>query len=522
MTPIKKQYLSATLLSALLTACAPLQPNPPPAGPDHGPPPPSPSSQAYDLIFRATVTAGHAAAETAADRTPVDIWPRLVAGFEWPECAAESRALQWARWYGERQEYMDRVLARARPWLHYILDQVEQRDMPNEFALLPIVESAFDPFAFSHAAAAGGWQFTEPTARDHGLKVGDWYDGRRDMYVATRAALDYLQQLHRRFNGDWRLALAGYNAGPARVQRALASYRGDPSNPAPRDLRLPRETRGFAPKLHGLSCLFRDPDRFGLELPQIPDHELIEAVDTGTRIDLVIAAELAGLPIAELYTLNPGLSRWSTPPDGPHRLILPAGHADGFRERLAGLPAEQRLRWRQVTVETGDTLSAIAARTGIDVARIRAFNDLDSNLIRPGDKLRLPGGDDAGRPGYGEALAELKRLQKQLLPRPRRIHVVRRGESLWTIARRYNVAVSDLRHWNRLGGSNHLDIGQELAIVADASGDRDRRYRVRSGDSLWLIARRHQVSVDALRRWNDLDNNNVIQPGQVLRVRGEG
>lgn len=474
--------------------------------------------QASEDLFREQVFVGP---PTPPKAQPIPVfWDRLIDGFTLPECTPGSVAHTWQEWYGNHPDYMQRVFVRARPWLYDILSQIEQRELPNELALLPIVESAYDAFAFSSAAAVGGWQFTAPTARDYGLTINTWYDGRRDMYAATRAALDYLQVLFDQFDDNWRLALAAYNAGGGRVGRAVARHGGDVSELRASDLRLPRETRGFAPKLHGLTCLLRDPDAYDLKLPPFPDIPLISAVQLEQPMDLVYAAHLAELPVRELYALNPGLNRWTTPPGGPHRLILPAGKADGFLQALNDNEMSlDAVEWQTITVGNGDTLSGLARRHGTTVAALREHNNLSNDLIHPGQILRTGSAAYTQVPDYAEALAELQTLQQGLLPASRTSHRIRRGESLSTIAREYSVSVTDLQRWNRISDPHRIRAGQNLVVLAPVKPTTaSRRYRVQPGDSLWRIARRHQVTVESLRNWNSLPNGAVLQPGQVLRV----
>lgn len=512
----------------------------------------------FDTIAQAGASALHhdtdeGTAGTSAEPGPRLIWERFAEQFTFPQCTPGTPAHDWAVWYGKRQEYMDRVLTRAEPWLYDIAEQVAARQLPADLVLLPVVESAFDPFATSRGRAVGTWQFVRGTARDFGLGINDWYDGRRDVYAASRAALDYLQYLFTKFDQDWRLALAAYNGGQGRVERALKRYSGDAENPRPRDLRLPRETRSYAPKLHGLSCLMRDPAHYGLQLPEIYDKPQITAVEFDSPLDLIVAARLAQLDIAELYALNPGFSRWATPPKGPHRLVLPLDHAPLFEQAYAALPPSQQIGWQTVVVQSGDTLSAIAARTGVSVNDLMTANQLKNSLIRPGQELRLLGAAEAEVAPvfldneYQQQLASLQKLQGRLLPGEAVEHKVRSGESLWTIARRYQVSVKDLTQWNGISDPSRIRPGQTLRVAqrkntsatqklasntaagTQAAANSNAKhvltsnaspieYRVRRGDSPWTIARRHRLDVQDLLRWNNLNDKSVLRPGQTLRL----
>jgi len=460
--------------------------------------------------------------ESQAARPP-HLWARVVERFEFAECPADSRAEQWAQWYSEREDYMQRVLDRARPWLYDIANELEQRQLPGELALLPIVESAYDPFAYSHGRAAGTWQFVSATARERGIEINDFYDGRRDVWASTRAALDYLEYLHNKF-GDWNLALAAYNGGQGRVQRAIDRNRRTGLATEWYGLRLPRETLGYVPKLNGLGCLFDEPARYGFEVPVWDNRPAVSRIELDGPVDIVALSAAADIDIAELVALNPGLNGHLTPPGGPHHLMVPAARVDRVREVLDRLDAEDMIVWREVRVRSGDTLSHLARRHGTTVRELREANDLEDDFLRVGQRLRLA---DNGRTPenspHAERYAQLERLQQRLLPNKRFQHQVRPGESLWIIARRYGVTVKELQRWNGLGSNSLIRPGDRIVVNMSRPGSsRTRQYTVRRGDSLWTIAQRHDVSVRELMRWNGLGEGAILRPGQTLTIRGDG
>ncbi len=466
------------------------------------------------------------------EQEPVDLWQRLVGRFAFAECAEDSRAERWANWFSAQDDYMERVFARARPWLHHIANEIEARDLPGELALVPIVESAYDPFAYSHGRAAGTWQFIASTARDHGLSINDWYDGRRDVYASTSAALDYLGFLGQRFDNEWPLALAAYNAGQGRVGRALQRAGASPARYQLHRLPLPRETLAYVPKITGLGCLFAEPERFGFELPVWEDQPGFAKVELTGPIDIVQAAFETGLDLAELVALNPGLNRHLTPPEGPHHLIVPKEHADnGLELKLRELEPAATLSWREVEVRRGDTLSHLAVRHNTSIDSLRSANGINGDRIAAGQRLRIPDAATAPtRPELDAGYRELARLHERLLPSKRFIHQVRPGESLWVIARRYNVTVADLQRWNGLGNRALIRPGQRLMVNMERQGTaaaqpaarRPDHHTVRQGESLWLIARRHRVRLADLMEWNNLDENSILRPGQRLVLRAGG
>ena len=447
-----------------------------------------------------------------------DIWSRLRDGFMLQD--KQHKTIDRAvRKYTRSPRDVEIIFERGDPYIAYILDEVTQRGFPAELVLLPFVESGYDPFAYSHDRAAGLWQFIPGTGKMYGLQQDWWYDGRRDVIASTRAALDHLGKLNREFDGDWLLALAAYNAGSGKVRKAIRHNR---KTGRPVDfwhLKLPRETRNYVPRLFAITRIVREPERYGITLPPLAREPAFSLVDTGGQLDIGIAAELAGIRTDELYRLNPGFNRWATHPDGPHHLLVPAASAEVFGQNLAGLPAEQRLRWVRHRIGRGETLSHIAMKYDTTVAVLRDANDLPGTTIRAGKHVLVP---VAARDST--QYASLNRPGKSSGDRNRTTYRVRNGDSLWHIARRHNVSVKQVARWNRLDSRAVIRPGQKLVIWTKTSGNRQAgrvrpiSYTVRSGDSLYRIAKKFNVSIADLRRWNQLDEDKYLQPGQQLTL----
>ena len=322
----------------------------------------------------------------------IDIWERLRTGFNFPQ-QAEPSVQAHIDTFHNHPRHIEAILQRGEPYLSYILSRVEERGFPTELALLPVIESAFDPFANSPAGAAGIWQFMPVTAKHVGLRQDWWIDDRRDIVAATEAALDYLGELHQRFDGDWLLALGAYNAGSARVKRAIRLNRSQGKPVDFWSLPLPDETRGYVPKLMALSAVISSPGTHNITLPALANSDYFTTVDVSGQIDLQVAARLSGTSMDELQRLNPGLIRSITPPDSRHTLLVPRASAQRFRERLAQLPADQRVQSVKYRVREGDTLSAIAQNSRTTVARLRQINQLESTRIFAGKLLIVPVGE---------------------------------------------------------------------------------------------------------------------------------
>lgn len=462
---------------------------------------------------------------------PDDLWQRIRDGFSLDHSIENARIDSELRWYAGHQAYMDRVSQRAEKYLYYIVNQLEEQDLPLELALLPIVESAFDPFAYSHGRAAGMWQFIPGTGRMYDLKIDWWYDGRRDVIASTEAAIAYLSRLNRAYDGDWLLALAAYNSGQGTVNKAIRKNRKRNKATDFWSLKLPRETQAYVPKLIALAKLINQPDHFGLQLDAIPNRPYFAVVDVGSQIDLAQAAGLADVPLNELYRLNPGFSRWATSPEGPHRLLLPVDTAEQFARALDNVPLAQRVEWKRHTIRSGESLITIAKRYNTTPSVIRDVNKLNSNLIRAGATLMVP---TSKLPSERYVLSETQRLDRRQNSRPnsdmRKIrYVVKPGDSLWKIARDYKVSQKQLARWNHLGLKDPIKPRQTLVIWVKphsrvaSTMDRDPMirkigYRVRQGDSLARIAGKFNVSVNDIARWNTLNTKHYLQPGQSLTL----
>lgn len=412
--------------------------------------------------------------ERGGDHRRGDIWKRVREGLVLADMRRPNRAAL-ARWTGLRQAFVDQIVERATPYLHHIVEEAERRDMPTDVALLPIVESAYRAEASSAEHAVGIWQLIPSTGRHFGLKQSAWYDGRRDVLASTNAALDYLEVLHGRFDGDWLNAFAAYNCGEGIVERAIARNRRAGRGTDFWSLALPAETRGFVPRLIAVSKIVADPAGHKLSLRPIPDEPYLAEVEVGRQIRLAEAAKLAGVSVEEMRRLNPGLIQSITAPSGPHRLAVPVDRAAAFTRRLAGYargpqnPADTPPRALRVDDRavlsvpwfggTTHTLWDISQTYRVPLGALREANGLVGakaagikTRLRPGQDLLIP-----SPPALGAENSEV--------PKPRRIHHrIQPGESLLRIARRYRVSVNQLRRWNRPAAYRSMKPGSVLVV----------------------------------------------------------
>ncbi len=464
--------------------------------------------------------------EQEAQPEPIDdVWQRVRSQLSFP-IPDNKRITAQRNWYLKHPSYMKRVAKRSKPFLYLIVEEIEKQNMPLELALLPIVESAFDPFAYSHGRAAGMWQFIPGTGKRFGMKQTWWYDGRRDVIASTQGAMKYMQYLVKMFDGDWLHALAAYNSGEGRVMKAIKRNKKAGKSTDFWSLDLPRETRAYVPKLLALADILLHTEDNGFDWPKIDNRAVTQAVDIGSQIDLALAADMAGLTLEELHALNPGFNRWATDPKGPHRLLLPIDRVNAFQLALNETDDKQRLNWVRHKVKSGDSLLKLAKQYHTTVDVIQQVNDMRGNMIRAGDHLLVP--------------VALKSLDKYSLSQEQRLaatqsrkhgsyqltHKVKSGDTMWDLSRKYKVNVRSLAKWNGMAPTDMLHPGKNLVIWVNQVSDSQRKnavmrsltYTVRSGDSLARIASKFKVKIGDIQRWNQINPNKYLQPGQKLKL----
>ena len=449
--------------------------------------------------------------------------------------------------YRKNPDFLDRTFKRGARYLYYIVQEIEKRNLPLELALLPVVESAFNPVAYSRSRASGLWQFIPSSGKHYGLEQNWWIDERRDVIEATNAALTYLQYLNTYFAGDWYLAIAAYNGGEGTVSGAV---RRNQSAGLPTDffsLNLRAETRDYVPKLLAISRIVRNPEAYGLSFAAIPNQPFFEAVEPGRQVHLDQAAQLAGITREDMFALNPGYNRMTTPPNGPHRLLLPISNAQTFRQAMieqsmvdqgsvAVLAVEAPPEVRH-QVRRGETLSSIARQYSVPMLTIQQANEIHGSVIHPGQSLLIPAAV-AGSTATLAALAaprdditaQLPEHQKPAASKKPKVHVVKSGDTLWGVARKYGVTVPALASANGLSNKAGLVPGARLEIPGTGGGTVTRTasnsakessrvtYKVKRGDTLSEIADRFDVSVRELMTWNRLRQSSSLRAGQRLVV----
>lgn len=485
---------------------------------------------------RVHIQSGSGNSETAADQFD-NIWMRIGSGLSFSLSHDNERIEEQIAFYKDNPAFLKTVTERSRPFIYEIVEELERRSLPLELALLPIVESAYNPNATAGKNSVGLWQIVNATARSLGIKQDWWYDGRRDPIVSTSAALDYLTTLNEMFENDWLLTLAAYNTGQGNVQKAIEQNSRRSRATDYWSLNLSSTTEDFVPKLIALSRLISTPDHYDLELADVGNERVVARLEAGTQIDLALVASLAGVDPEILYQLNPGIRQWATHPDGPHTLLVPIDQVDVFESAVASLKGQSPVTWDRYVVQSGDTLSKIARQFNTQVAALQQANGIEGSRIIAGESLLIPraykSAAPLATPNAPEYLAGVAIAGDVFPPgiTPPTRYEVRSGDSLWRIANRYNLNTSTLAAWNNISTEAVLRPGQILMLHSDPAiaqavergkGNDAIQYTVKSGDTLARIARKYGVEVAELLEWNDLQAKGLIHPGQQLLLRPEG
>ena len=456
-----------------------------------------------------------------------NIWPIIQQGlaFEYVDHIAVRQQLNW---YKKNPKYLARVQQRASRYLYHVVEALHEKEVPLDIALLPIIESAYEPFAYSHGQASGLWQFIPMTGKRFKLERDWWQDERRDVLQSSEAAAKYLSYLHRYFDGDWQLAVAAYNAGEGNVRKAV---RKNQKKGLPIDffsLDLPRETTAYVPKLIALAEIFRNPEKYGIELLPIENKPYFDEVILDSQLDLAQAAKLIDVPIEEIYYLNAGLNRWATPPGDSYSFKVPVDKKQLLIDELAKLPASERGNWHRYTIKNGDSLGSIAEAFNSRVSLIQEVNNLNGHSIRAGKTLMIP---TASAGGQVYAYSQSSRNDKRKSRKPKNYnhktyHVVKAGDSFWSLSKRYGQTPQVLSKWNARAPKDTLRVGEKLVIWHKQPQNafsrkptvRKVHYKVRSGDSLSVVASKFNVKVPQIINWNPIDPNKYLQPGQKLTL----
>ena len=412
----------------------------------------------------------------ANDDSQEDLWGRIKDGYAMPNVES-AYATKHEEWYASRPDYIKRMVDRSQRYLFHIVEEVQKRGMPTEIALLPMIESAFNPQANSRSAASGIWQFIPSTGRNFGLKQNWWVDNRRDVTAATNAALDYLQKLHGMF-GTWDLALAAYNAGEGTVQRAIDKNRRQGLSTDYQSLSLPEETKNYVPKLQAIKNIVTDPEKFGLKISSIPNRPYFARVTTPKQIDSKLAAQLAEISYDEFISLNPSYNRPVITSTGEkQQLLLPVWAAERFADNLANYD-KPLTSWQTYNAKRGERMDNIASKFGMNVSQLRVVNSLSSSQKLRNSQAMLVPAVYNGKPLSNPAEIQSDSINAAEMENNNNInqanesepshsravtHKVKNGDTLQSLAAKYNTNAKTLMKINQLKNAK-LKVGQKLKV----------------------------------------------------------
>lgn len=431
-----------------------------------------------------------------------------------------------------KRQIMERWLKRAEPYLPYIRQQLTKRGMPQDLAMLPFAESGYNAYAYSWAGAGGMWQFMRYTGRKYGLRIDWWIDERRDPYKATNAALDYLEELHDRF-GDWYLALAAYNAGEGKISRALKATNSEDffmlcanNRKLKYKYRLRKETRHYVPKFIAISKIFQNLDTLGFDPVRWDQEPEITPVKVPGGTDLLALAKAGGMTWKEFHHMNPAYRRQVSPPHWTTTAYLPTSSAPKMMAYLNDPSSKPYAGYIAYRVRRGDSWWKISRRFGVPISVLKKVNNTRSNTLSLRQTVMVP-----GRGGRRSVPSATRSAKARRIASSQGSYVIRKGDTLWDISRRFKVGLNTLKQANGITNSHRLRPGMRLEIPdGSASAARATRkgagkvhaklvqYKVRRGDNLYSIARRFGVTVAELRKWNRLNRKGTIYPNQRLKV----
>ncbi len=420
------------------------------------------------------------------------------------------------RWIVSHPSYIQKLARQSEPYIYHVVTEIKKRQLPGEIALIPMIESSYDPFAYSGVGAAGLWQLMPGTGTDLGLKQDWWFDGRRSITPSTNAALNYLSYLHHFFNNNWVLAFAAYDSGEGTMARIIKSSGQSGSKIHFWSLNVPQETKAYIPRLLALAEVIQNPQRYRVELPDIPHIPYFEEVNIGSQIDLSHAAKLAGISYRDLIKLNPGFNRWATAPYRPYKLLIPADKVEDFSRNLANVPVDERVSWTRHQVSAGDNLVLIAQKYHTTVNLIKELNQLKNSSVSKGQYVLIPSSKNVSATPTTAPTTSPPEHHFVATKQYQVIHIVQQNESYPLITKKYGVSVHDIQTWNHLNSKTPLKPGQQLVIWKQNSAT--RVYLVKTGDNLSTIALKNNTSIHSLVKLNPGLNRSHLRSGQSIRL----
>jgi membrane-bound lytic murein transglycosylase D len=477
--------------------------------------------------------------EEATQATPIEssniynnqqgnMWDEIPYYFQIPDYSQRPEVAAQILWFQKHQKYFDHVIEMSIPYIYYVYEQARKRNMPPELVFLPIIESAYNSFAYSNKGAYGFWQMMPGTAAVLGLKINWWYDGRSDLVASTNAAFDFLTDLSTQFNNDWLLSIAAYNCGPGAVQKAI-DYNIRMGLPTDYwSLHLPKETKNYVPTFLAIEAIVRTPGHYGLTLRPINNAPYLSAVKLHSQIDLKQIAKMAGVSEATLRKLNPGLKRWATNPEATYSLLLPINNVEEFKKNLAKLSSEDQITWRIHKVAPGETIKKLAVKYNTTPDTLLKVNHLQSSEIHSQQRLLIPiNAQSTENITIPNKLAQPKTTASN--EKHKIIYHVKSKDTLAKVANKYGVTQKQIRSWNNLKPKQKLKAQQKLIIWIPTSTTTDKKssantantryinHKVAPKETVYHIATLYGVPLTTIEQINHIKNHS-IRIGQILKI----
>jgi len=435
-----------------------------------------------------------------------NVWDRIKDVNSLKEESLDEKTLQYVNAYLSNPVQLDKLLEKGRYFIYFVLEELERYRLPPELALLPYIESNYDPFSISSSGAMGIWQFMPATARIYGLKDTWWYEQRHDPLESSKAAVKYLAYLHNRFNKEITYTLAAYNGGPTLLEKRIKLNRkaGKPTDY--KNLKLPKQTQEYVPKFKAILAIVLNAEKYGINLPDFPNKQVLGTIELDGQVEILTFSEFAGLKPEFVYKLNAGYTKWASPPGDKTTFNIPIELEAILNLKKNKFIQTNQINWVTHTVSKGDSLWKIAEEFDTEVNVLKKVNYLSSNVLSLDQELLIPLSND----------------QNQTFI-PYQAHIISEGDTLWNLGIQYNISPAEIAKTNGLRIDSPLRIGKELNIGDKNiyrtinSKKRTILYSVKQGDSLYRIADIFNIEISDIKKINALPNNE-IKPGQVLKI----
>ena len=440
------------------------------------------------------------------DTTYESIWERIAVNSTIQNQPLDEETLKYLNSYLSNPEQLNKLLVKGEYFIFFVLEQLEKYDLPPELALLPYIESNYDPFSISASGAMGLWQFMPATARIYGLEDTWWYEQRHDPLISTKAAVRYLAYLHNRFGKDLTYTLSAYNGGPTLLEKQIKLNRRMNKDVGYKSLKLPRQTKSYVPKFKAIAELIINSKKYDIQLPKFPNRSVLGQITLDGQIEIFAFSEFSNLKPEFIYKLNAGYTKWASPPGKTTTFNIPIEFVEPLNNKKDGFTQANQINWVTHKVSKGDSLWKIADQYDTEVSGLKKVNYLQSNLLNLNQQLLIP----------------LSNSKNQTFI-PYQAHIISEGDTLWGLGIKYGISPTEIAKNNGLKINAGLRIGKQLNIGNKNiyrtinSKKRTILYSVKQGDSLYRIADIFNIQIKDIIELNSISENE-IKPGQVLKI----